>query len=195
MRSGQVRVLMGSPLRRWARAPTCRSRLIALHDLDCPWRPSDLEQRAGQHPAAGQPATRDGARLPLCHRADLRRLSLPAGGEQAAVHLADHDVKKPCAGGGRRGRGVALLCGDQGAGHWQSADPGEDGCGGHGRPPAHAARQPHEQAVCAGRSSERILSGAGGGAAGSHRAMRAGCGIAQTKRGAGGYFSAHGRLW
>ena len=47
MRSGQVRVLMGSTAKMGA-GTNVQDRLIALHDLDCPWRPGDLEQRAGR---------------------------------------------------------------------------------------------------------------------------------------------------
>lgn len=47
VRSGQVRVLMGSTAKMGA-GTNCQDRLIALHDLDCPWRPGDLQQRAGR---------------------------------------------------------------------------------------------------------------------------------------------------
>ena len=46
-RQGQVRVLMGSTAKMGA-GTNVQDRLIALHDLDCPWRPGDLEQRAGR---------------------------------------------------------------------------------------------------------------------------------------------------
>ncbi len=47
VRSGQVRVLMGSTFKMGA-GMNVQDRLIALHDLDCPWRPGDLEQRKGR---------------------------------------------------------------------------------------------------------------------------------------------------
>ncbi|UKI58976.1 MAG: SNF2-related protein [Clostridium sp.] len=47
VRAGQVRVLMGSTVKMGA-GTNCQDRLIALHDLDCPWRPSDLIQRSGR---------------------------------------------------------------------------------------------------------------------------------------------------
>ena len=47
VRSGQVRVLMGSTQKMGA-GTNVQYRLIALHDLDCPWRPSDLAQRLGR---------------------------------------------------------------------------------------------------------------------------------------------------
>ena len=47
VRSGQVRVLMGSTAKMGA-GTNVQDRLIALHDLDAPWRPGDLEQRNGR---------------------------------------------------------------------------------------------------------------------------------------------------
>ena len=45
--TGQVRVLMGSTAKMGA-GTNVQDRLIALHDLDAPWRPGDLEQRKGR---------------------------------------------------------------------------------------------------------------------------------------------------
>ncbi len=47
VRSGQVRVLLGSTFKMGA-GTNVQDKLIAIHDLDCPWRPSDLEQRLGR---------------------------------------------------------------------------------------------------------------------------------------------------
>lgn len=47
VRSGQVRIQMGSTQKMGA-GTNVQDRLIALHDLDCPWRPSDLAQRLGR---------------------------------------------------------------------------------------------------------------------------------------------------
>ncbi|MGN1307873.1 MAG: helicase-related protein, partial [Faecousia sp.] len=47
VRSGEVRVLIGSTAKMGA-GTNVQDRLIALHDLDCPWRPRDLTQRAGR---------------------------------------------------------------------------------------------------------------------------------------------------
>ena len=47
VRAGQVRVLMGSTAKMGA-GTNVQDKLIALHDLDCPWRPRDLEQRSGR---------------------------------------------------------------------------------------------------------------------------------------------------
>lgn len=47
VRAGQVRVLLGSTAKMGA-GTNVQDKLIALHDLDCPWRPSDLQQRLGR---------------------------------------------------------------------------------------------------------------------------------------------------
>ncbi len=47
VRNGEVRVLLGSTQKMGA-GTNCQDRLIAIHHLDCPWRPSDLEQRQGR---------------------------------------------------------------------------------------------------------------------------------------------------
>ena len=47
VRQGKVRVLLGSTLKMGA-GTNVQERLIAIHDLDVPWRPADLEQRAGR---------------------------------------------------------------------------------------------------------------------------------------------------
>ena len=47
VRKGQVRVLIGSTTKMGA-GTNCQDKLIALHDVDCPWRPSDLTQRSGR---------------------------------------------------------------------------------------------------------------------------------------------------
>lgn len=59
VRSGRVRVLMGSTAKMGA-GTNVQDKLIALHDLDCPWRPGDLEQRAGR-------IVRQGNQNPLVH--------------------------------------------------------------------------------------------------------------------------------
>ena len=47
VRSGQVRILLGSTPKLGA-GTNIQDRLIALHHLDCPWKPSDLEQQEGR---------------------------------------------------------------------------------------------------------------------------------------------------
>ena len=47
VRRGKIRVLLGSTFKMGA-GTNVQDKLIALHDLDCPWRPRDLEQRSGR---------------------------------------------------------------------------------------------------------------------------------------------------
>ena len=47
VRRGKIRILLGSTFKMGA-GTNVQDRLIALHDLDCPWRPRDLEQRSGR---------------------------------------------------------------------------------------------------------------------------------------------------
>jgi hypothetical protein len=47
VRTGEVRVLLGST-QKMGEGTNCQTKLIAIHNLDCPWRPSDLEQRSGR---------------------------------------------------------------------------------------------------------------------------------------------------
>lgn len=47
VRKGQVRILFGSTFKMGA-GTNVQDRLFTMHDLDCPWRPADLEQRAGR---------------------------------------------------------------------------------------------------------------------------------------------------
>ncbi len=47
VRSGDVRVLLGSTQKMGA-GTNVQDKLIAIHNIDCPWRPSDLEQRLGR---------------------------------------------------------------------------------------------------------------------------------------------------
>ena len=47
VRKGTIRVLLGSTFKMGA-GTNCQDLLVALHDLDCPWRPRDLEQRSGR---------------------------------------------------------------------------------------------------------------------------------------------------
>ena len=59
VRTGQVRVLLGSTAKMGA-GTNVQDRLVALHDLDCPWRPGDLAQRKGR-------IERQGNKNPLVH--------------------------------------------------------------------------------------------------------------------------------
>ena len=47
VRNGEVRILFGSTQKMGA-GTNCQDKLIAIHNIDCPWRPSDLQQREGR---------------------------------------------------------------------------------------------------------------------------------------------------
>jgi SNF2 family DNA or RNA helicase len=47
VRKGHVRILFGSTAKVGV-GTNVQDRLVALHDVDCPWRPADLQQRAGR---------------------------------------------------------------------------------------------------------------------------------------------------
>lgn len=59
VRSGKIRVIIGSTSKMGA-GTNCQDKLIALHNLDCPWRPADLQQREGR-------IIRQGNKNPLVH--------------------------------------------------------------------------------------------------------------------------------
>lgn len=59
VRSGKIRVIIGSTSKMGA-GTNCQDKLIALHHLDCPWRPADLQQREGR-------IIRQGNKNPLVH--------------------------------------------------------------------------------------------------------------------------------
>ena len=58
------------------RAPTCRTRLVAVHHLDVGWKPSDMTPAQRAHHPAGQ-SEQDGADLQLRHGRDVRRVLVP----------------------------------------------------------------------------------------------------------------------
>ena len=114
VRRGEVRILMGSTQKMGA-GTNVQNKIIASHDLDCPWRPADLEQRAGRTVRQGNenPKSRSCTAMlrkePLTHTAGSwlrasRSLLVPDYDEQIARALLR-----------RCGRYCPLLCGDQNA--------------------------------------------------------------------------------
>ena len=77
VRTGQVRVLLGSTQTMGA-GTNVQDRLVALHDLDCPWRPGDLAQRKGRIERQGN-QNETGPCVSLRHG---RELSMPISGRQ-----------------------------------------------------------------------------------------------------------------
>ena len=91
VRSGQVRVLMGSTFKMGA-GMNVQARGAPRPRLPVAAGRSGAAQRA--HHPAGQPQ-QGGTYLPLCHGIHIRRLPLADGGKQAEIHLPDHDLKIP----------------------------------------------------------------------------------------------------
>ncbi len=69
VRSGQVRFLIGSTSKMGA-GTNVQDRLIALHHLDVPWCPSDIEQQERTYFKAGKPEPQ-GKNIPLCYRRNI----------------------------------------------------------------------------------------------------------------------------
>ena len=66
VRSGKVRILLGSTPKLGA-GTNIQDRLIALHHLDCPWKPADLEQQEGRILRQGnQNKKKKSEDLPVC---------------------------------------------------------------------------------------------------------------------------------
>lgn len=87
VRSGDIRILLGSTTT-LGTGTNVQTRLAAIHDLDCPWRPSDLEQRLGRIVRQGRGIDRAGrgrraragalvAALPVREHAFTRRVRVP----------------------------------------------------------------------------------------------------------------------
>ncbi len=84
VRAGKVRVLFGST-QKMGSGTNVQERLIALHHLDAPWRPADVEQREGRILRQGN-KNRRGQRFPLRHRRLVRRLHVADVGDEGQVH-------------------------------------------------------------------------------------------------------------
>ena len=104
VRAGKVRVLFGST-QKMGSGTNVQERLIALHHLDAPWRPADVEQREGRILRQGNKNS-SRADLPLRHRRLVRRLYVADVGDQGEVHRAGderrHDDSPPRRHGLRR---------------------------------------------------------------------------------------------
>ena len=91
VRSGQVRVLLGSTQKMGGRDQRAGfAGGPSRSGLPLEARRSGPAKRADRAPGQPEPA---GPCLPLCDRRDLRRIPLADGGEQAEIHLPDHDLK------------------------------------------------------------------------------------------------------
>ena len=89
VRSGSVRVLIGST-QKMGTGTNVQKRLVALHHLDAPWKPAEVEQREGRILRQGN-EQRGGGDLPLRHRRIVRRLYVAGPGDQGPVHRPGDD--------------------------------------------------------------------------------------------------------
>ena len=79
VRNGSIRVLIGSTPK-MGTGTNVQKRLVALHHLDAPWKPAEVEQREGRILRQGN--GNDKWRLPLRHRRIVRRLYVAGPGNQ-----------------------------------------------------------------------------------------------------------------
>ena len=110
--------------RRWASAPTSRPGPIALHHLDCPWRPADIEQREGRILRQGN----QNPEVPIVRYVTEGTFDIfmwqTVERKAAFIHqVATGRRRRPR--GRRHRRPGPLLRRGQGARHRQPADPGE----------------------------------------------------------------------
>ena len=86
VRSGQVRVLIGST-QKMGTGTNVQKRLVALHHLDAPWKPAEVEQREGRILRQGN-ENEEVAIYRYVTEGSLRRLYVAGPGDQGPVHLA-----------------------------------------------------------------------------------------------------------
>ncbi len=141
--AGRVRILLGSTEKMGA-GTNVQRRLVALHHLDAPWRPRDIEQREGRILRQGN-ANKEVQIYPLRHRRLVRRLHVADPRNQGPLHPAGDAGRNLGALGGGPGKRRAHLRGDQGDRLRQSGRRGKDQDR-HGnpqaRPAARRSRQP-----------------------------------------------------
>ena len=102
VRQGSVRVLIGST-QKMGTGTNVQKRLVALHHLDAPWKPAEVEQRDGRILPPGQ-RKRGSGDLPLRHGRLVRRLYVAGPGDQGPVHRPGHHrrQRRPPRRGHRR---------------------------------------------------------------------------------------------
>ena len=127
VRSGQVRVLIGSTQKMGA-GTNVQKKLAALHHLDCPWRPSDLQQREGRIIRQGNENDEVDIYTYVTENTFDSYLYQLVEGKQKFIGQIMTSKKPGALGGGHR-RNRPVLCGDQGPLHRQSPHQGEDGPG------------------------------------------------------------------
>ena len=142
-RAGTVAVLIGST-EKMGVGTNVQARAIALHHLDCPWRPADVAQREGRILRQGNHNDR-GPDPPLRHRTVLRRLHVADRRTQSPVHRPGHarPARRPRDRGHRRRRPV--LQRGQGPGHRQPAAHGQGRSRRRADPPGTRRTRPPPQ--------------------------------------------------
>ena len=134
-----MRVLIGSTAK-MGTGTNVQKRLVALHHLDAPWKPAEVEQREGRILRQGNEQRRGGD-LPLRHRRIVRRLYVAGPGNQGPLHRAGDDrrQRRP-PGRGYRRPGAVLR---RGEGDRLGQPGGADA--GRGRRRTAAAGHPEEE--------------------------------------------------
>ena len=120
VRSGQVRILLGSTQRMGA-GTNCQQKAHRLAPSGLSVASVRPSAAGGAHHPAGQRKP-GGRHLQLCHRGHLRCLFVPAGRSQAEIYIANYDQQIACPLRRRCRRTGAFLCRDQGAGQRQPHD-------------------------------------------------------------------------
>ena len=152
-RSGEVDVLIGST-EKMGVGTNIQARLVALHHLDAPWRPADIEQREGRILRHGNQNrvvhvvryVTEGSFDPYMWQTLERKARFiaqvmsPADPHEAARSIEDLDTEV-----------VLVLRRDQSGRHRQPADPRTSRSRRRARPPLAARRQPHQGAARAAR--------------------------------------------
>ena len=72
--TGERRIILGSTSK-MGTGTNIQNKLVALHHLDCPWRPADIEQRDGRILRQGN-ENEEGRDIQICYKRHLRRLPL-----------------------------------------------------------------------------------------------------------------------
>ena len=98
VRQRLVRVLIGSTAK-MGTGTNVQKRLVALHHLDAPWKPAEVEQREGRILRQGNDNERGGD-LPLRHRRIIRCVYVASLGNQGPVYRAGDD-RRQCRPPGR----------------------------------------------------------------------------------------------
>lgn len=96
VRDGDIRILLGSTTT-LGTGTNVQTRLAAIHDLDCPWRPSDLEQRLGRIVRQGNGFDRASTTSATSRPARSTATSTPSSSASSASSARSSRTSRPCA--------------------------------------------------------------------------------------------------